>query len=72
MFVQPPKYIPTPREIRDACESIQLGWSDDERRRRRYGMMPGRNHASGGDAVPPGWSPPTLPTPDGWILPAAV
>lgn len=38
---------PTPLQIREACEAIQRVWSDDERQRRRVGLMPGHRHACG-------------------------
>jgi hypothetical protein len=34
-------YLPTSREIREACERIQAGWSERERRK-RSGQAEGR------------------------------
>jgi hypothetical protein len=31
-------YLPTPEEIRQACDEIQSGWDDDERQSRRESM----------------------------------
>ncbi len=32
-------YIPTPDEIRDACERIRVQWSHDKEEQRRYGHV---------------------------------
>ncbi len=32
-------YVPTPDEIREACERLRLKWSEIEERRRRRGNM---------------------------------
>lgn len=32
-------YVPSEREIRNACEEIQQQWTEKERRRRRYGNL---------------------------------
>ena len=45
---------PNPLEIRKMCEQFQKGWTDAERRRRRYG----------GQDVDTAWEPPTCPNPD--------
>lgn len=30
---------PTPEEIRQMCEEIQAGWSEEEKARRRFGCL---------------------------------
>lgn len=34
------KFMPTPDEIAAACEQIQQGWSEDDKRRRRAPERP--------------------------------
>jgi hypothetical protein len=47
------------QEIADACAAIQRTWSDAERQRRRWGLMPGSRHANG--AAPDiGWTAPVI------------
>jgi len=33
-----PEYLPTKKEIEEACEEIQEGWSDYVRLKRQYGV----------------------------------
>ena len=44
----PPRYQPTPAEIKRACEEIQKRWTDRERRRRA------------GEDPDSGWTPPVV------------
>lgn len=46
----PPRFQPTPIEIRNGCEEIQLGWTEREHRRRA------------GQDPDVGWTPPTIST----------
>lgn len=56
---------PTEREIVEACARIQRTWSDEERHRRRWGLMPGGRRASCGAAPDVGWTAPVISvTPD--------
>jgi hypothetical protein len=56
----PLPWDPTPEEIGAACARIQRGWSPEERRRRLYGMLPGRRCASQPIAELPRWAPPVI------------
>lgn len=49
------EYLPTPREIAEACEAIRARWSRNERRRRIAGGMLE-------DDPEPVWSPPLVDT----------
>lgn len=46
-----PDYLPTRKQIEEACEEIQLGWSDYTRLKRRYGIT--QENREDLDWVPP-------------------
>ncbi|RIK78517.1 MAG: hypothetical protein DCC67_11515 [Planctomycetota bacterium] len=52
-------YLPSQQQIAAACATIQGTWSDDERRRRACGLMPGARSARG-VTLPPAWQPPVI------------